>query len=326
MKYPVFKLLLSTLVVVLQIQCSSKSPTGTAVLKSPVSGKDIIRMLSKGEHVLLQNATITGDIDFTTLSSSYRTSVTIEQAEVNGSLTLVNCTVKGKVTGYLYSKEVIKTVVFHKNFSCPGTRFEGEVMLKEAQFQGMTDFTGAIFDKPVSFEGAVWKSRAMFNKTVFYDEARFQLSIFENQATFMDAGFEGICSFQNAVFFTDANFSNTQYLRYADFGNLNIHGNLMFNYAKFSNQAIFSNSHLHGRSDWNNTVFENQADFEQSTFYGTVRWVKSEYKGVLNLENALFISGKPDIQGLIMPDKEKLKLKGAKLAGGVLLQKTDFPH
>lgn len=316
-------LYLCLVVCLFQIQCASKSPTGTVTLKSPVSGKDLIGELSKGKNVLLQGATITGDIDFTTLSNAYRASATIEQTEVNGSLTLVNCTVKGKVIGYSYSKEVIKTVVFRKNFSCPGTHFEGEVSLRDAQMQGLTDFTGAIFDKPVTFEGANWKSRAQFIKAVFYDEARFQSAIFENNVSFMDANFEGICGFQGAVFFTDAIFNNAQFLRYADFGNLSARGNLMFNYAKFSKQAIFGNSQLHGRSEWMNAIFENQADFSYTSFYGQVRWVKTECKGALNLENAVFVLGKPDVQGVILSDKGQLQINGARTASGVMLQSGD---
>ncbi|PSJ74828.1 hypothetical protein C7N43_22130 [Sphingobacteriales bacterium UPWRP_1] len=304
-----------------QMQCAAKSPVSN--MTNP-SGEQILKDLAKGKDVFIQNETINGDLDFTNLATAYRAAATAQQYEVTGSLTLLNCTVKGKVTGYLLSKEGIKTVVFRKNFSCPGTRFEAEVNLRDAQIWGIADFSGANFDKPASFEGAVFKSRCVFNKATFYDEARFQSATFEAAANFMDTGFEGICGFQNAVFFTDAVFNNVNFLRYADFGNLSVRGHAFFNYAKFGKQAVFGGSQFFGRAEWISATFENQADFSQTLFYGKTRLVKAAMKADVNFENTTFVLGKPDAQQASIADKTKLLLNGAKTASGSPLQISDF--
>lgn len=288
------------------------------------SGEQIIKDLSKGKDVLLQNAVISGDLDFTSLPNAYRAAATIVQTEVSGSLTLLNCTVKGKVIAQKLEKDGLRTTVFSKNFSCPGTHFEAEVNLRDAFINGIADFSGATFDKPASFEGVVFKSRCLFNKTTFYDEARFQSAIFEGNGNFMDADFEGICGFQSALFFADAVFNNVTFLRYADFGNISARGPLFFNYAKFSKQAVFADARLFGRAEWMSTTFENQADFSNTTFYGQVRLVKAALKADTNFENAFFVLGKPDVQEVAVTDKTKLKLSGAKTASGATLQNTDF--
>ncbi len=287
---------LFTLIMCLPVQCNTP-PTKTAMLKNP-NAKQILTELEKGNDVFLINSTITGDLDFTTLNTAYTASAAIRQYEVAGSLTMVNCVVKGQVIGYHIDKESLKQVVFRKNFSCPGTRFEGKVNLQDAQINGIADFSAAVFDKPVSFEGAVFNSRPQFNKATFYDEARFQGALFMYHATFMDAVFEGVAGFQNVRWYADANFNNTRFLRYADFGNLQCQGDLFFNYAQFAKQAMFNNGRLFGRVEMMSCLFENQLDFSQTLFYGNLKLVNTECKAELLLTDATFLVAKPDVQQL----------------------------
>lgn len=294
-------------------------------IKKGFSSNKIIKEMSQGKNVFYQDKTFENELDFTSVKNAYCDSENSLRHDINSSITFKNCTFKANVIAFLQDEQKMRHfVTFQKNLTFLNCRFEGEVNFRNAKVNGLVNFSGCEFDKKTSFENIFCGDMAMFQKCIFYDELRFQNAIFSHNCNFMDTQFEGLSSFQQAVFRQDAQFGVTKFLKYADFSSIIAKSHLFFNYAEFTKQAIFNNAAFYGRAEFMNCQFKHYAEFKRSAFYGQTRFVKSNFDNVFLLDESRFLLDKPDLQKIVLADKENLSVKETQYFRTESLLKNDF--
>ena len=145
-----------------------------------VTAASVIESINNNKPVTINDATITGDLDFTNLNNkklepnNSKNKVYISTIGVPVSFS--NCTFTGKVLGYFnpdYNKPAVKSsTVYNANFE--------EAM----QFENCT------FQKDVSFKYSVFNNSISFAGSHFDDETEFKYTNFRKGPVFKSATFK----------------------------------------------------------------------------------------------------------------------------------------
>lgn len=174
-----------------------------AFAQQTVAAADIMQDIKEGKSISYENATITGELDFTYMAEKMPdlpeksrwwkngTDNTVEES-IDVSISFVNCTFEDDVlayihhdrSGYTFTADFDKSVVF-KN--CEFTR---KAMFKYSDFDDNATFEGSKFQGESTFKYAEFDEKADFSKTYFDDDATFKYAQFDEGASFRDAVFE----------------------------------------------------------------------------------------------------------------------------------------
>lgn len=293
---------------------------------SSVDAGKIIKDLEKGRDIYYKDASINGDLDFTKLKGKTVESSDNYRVYVNGGITFVNCTFNGKITGYTVNDKKAKNLLcFTKNAVFLNCSFKDEVLLNEAVFEGIVNFSQSIFDKKASFEGAYLKFKDNYFSSVFFkDEARFHRMVVLGNLNFMRATFEGITYFQNVVFHGIAQFSATNFKKYTEFTSVTAMRDISFNQAIFKDKAIFNNSVFHEKALFNNVVFAGVTSFNKLVFLGAVQMNEMVAQKELSIKESRFCFGLPETDKIKIEDTEALILSGSTHSSGIEILKTEI--
>ena len=221
-----------------------------ALAQTTIDAKDIIARINRKESISYQNATITGDLDLTSLanrkevkdgdwgdSRSYLSVVEVP-------LSFKNCTFKGKFLAYR-------------------TEDEDRKILKTNNIVYNTDFTEAVtfencrFDEDATFKYSNFSQRAIFTDDTFREVALFKYSKFRNSADFSGSTFHGYADFKYTKFDESSAFQNARFDRYAD-----------FKYTKFDEGVDFQKASFSGNTDFKYTKFPRGTNFDNASFSG----------------------------------------------------------
>ncbi|GBU24928.1 hypothetical protein R83H12_01564 [Fibrobacteria bacterium R8-3-H12] len=204
-----------------------------------VKASDIIKKLEKGEPVEIRDAVVEGVLDFSSIGKPYPVNTAMAEARVKANIFCLRCVFKEKV-------------VAQKNNAY--TRFDGNVIFLESEFQKDVDFSNAVIHGTVNFSRSVFREDAVFNQlTVWARDSYFAEIKANKKLSFDAANFHGNLSFFNSKFIGSFSLqevfvlgilqsSNTDFSGKTDFAMLRIVGRAIFHYAKFKYEPDFTDS------------------------------------------------------------------------------------
>jgi len=201
-----------------------------------VKAVDIIKKLEKGESVEMKDAVVEGVLDFSNVGKLSPLGTTLAEARVKANFFCWRCVFKEKVTT---QKPNVRT------------RFDGNVIFFESEFQKDVDFTNAVIYGTVNFSKSVFKENAIFyqiavwSKDSYFSEITankkfaFDASSFQGNLSFFDSKFLGSFSLQEVFVLGILQGSKTNYDGKTDFSKLKA-GRAIFRAVKFKYEPEFS--------------------------------------------------------------------------------------
>lgn len=251
---------MKTILLSLLLACAIAAPT---LAQTTVSASDIIAKINRRESVSYQNATITGDLDLTSLANrkevrngNWRGESQEFLSTVDVPLTFKNCTFKGKFIAYWTDHQ------------------EGRKLLSITNKVYNTDFTEAVsivgcqFTDDAAFKYSVFSQRAIFTDNTFQDGALFKYSKFRNEADFSGSTFGEYADFKYTSFYESSSFRKATFDQYADFKYTKFEERVDFSQARFSSNADFKYTHLPRGTNFDDTRFNGSTDFKYTTLGG----------------------------------------------------------
>jgi uncharacterized protein YjbI with pentapeptide repeats len=224
-----------------------------ALASGPVEATMVAARL-KQRPVVLQGATITGDLD---LRRRRVRGFSCRDCRFGGSLLAVGARVSGELD--LTGSEI------GGDLDLRDARLAGDFRAPTATFKGLVDLRGATFR---SFELSRSRFKAPLlagddtSSTTFDGPADFALADFSSRATFENALFKS-ANFRFATFAADAIFANAHAV------------DATFARAIFRGASDFSGCSFDGSATFIGTDFEGPADFSKATFAGDVSFEQS---------------------------------------------------
>jgi len=202
-----------------------------------IKAEDIIKKLEKGESVEMKDAIVEGVLDFSNIGKPSPVGAAMLEARVKANFFCLRCLFKEKVVA---QKNNVRT------------RFDGNVVFLESEFQKDVDFTNAIIYGTVNFTKSVFKENAIFYQLAVWSKDSYFSDITANKKISFDASsFQGNLSFLNSKFLDSFSLqevfvlgilqsSNADFGGKTDFTMLKTVNRAIFNYAKFKYEPNFS--------------------------------------------------------------------------------------
>ncbi|WP_420147339.1 pentapeptide repeat-containing protein, partial [Spirosoma sp.] len=220
--------------------CYVSCTTNATSSSKNVSAASVLEKIRKQEPVLLENVTIDGDLDFTTLATFPETE-SRRKAVIESPVFFRNCVFTGKVIAFSQRNDQTTLCDFRKNLTFLNCKFNSEANFQSVTVAGVSCFSRSTFNRIASFEGAHFGAEAYFDNTFFTQESRFQSAYFGKMANFWKSVWAGTTYFQSAVFNGDTPFNLAEFRGNLDFSLCTTYGLLTFNYAQLAGRSIFDN-------------------------------------------------------------------------------------
>jgi len=154
--------------------------------ETTVKAADIIKKLEKGESVEMKDAVVEGVLDFSSVGKLSPIGPAMLEARVKANFFCWRCVFKEKVTAQ-------RTNAY--------TRFDGNVVFLESEFQKDVDFTNAVIYGTVNFTKSTFKENAIFYQIAVWSKDSYFSEITANKKFALDASsFQGNLSFFGSKF------------------------------------------------------------------------------------------------------------------------------
>ena len=248
--------------------------------------------MQKREPVLLENVTIDGDLDFTTLAT-YPETESRRKAVIESPVFFRNCVFTGKVLGFSQRDGQTTLCYFQKNLSFLTCKFQSSVDFQSVTVAGLACFFRSQFNRLTTFEGAHFGAEAYFDNVFFTQEARFQSTYFGKMANFWKSVWAGTTYFQGATFAGDTQFNLAEFRANLDFSLCTSYGLLNFNVAKVTGRGIFDNCRFRNAVDFGSMTLK-EVSFKEA-FFDTKAMVVDVNSERVSFEEAFFLSRKPTL-------------------------------
>ncbi|GAB2524096.1 pentapeptide repeat-containing protein [Spirosoma aerophilum] len=250
---------MKTLFLTFLVACAAIAPT---LAQKTVDANQIIDRINRKESISYQNATITGDLDLTSLANrkEVRDGMFGGNSEqflsvVDVPLTFKNCTFTGKVLAYRTEDK-------------DGRLLKVSNTVYNTDFTEAVTFEGCTFSDDAAFKYSHFNQRAIFADNTFRNNALFKYSKFRNDADFSGSTFHDYADFKYTKFDEASSFRKVAFERYADFKYTKFDERVDFSQARFTSNADFKYTHLPRGTNFDNTRFEGSSDFKYTTLDG----------------------------------------------------------
>ena len=300
---------LSDWLTVLVLGIVSLACTTTATPGQHITAASVLAKIKNHEPVQLENLTIDGELDFTTLTAYPETEGT-RKVVIESPVFFKNCVFAGKVVGFSQQNGQTTLCDFRKNLTFLTCKFNAEVNFQSISVAGIGCFSQSQFNRLTSFEGAVFSSEAYFDNLLFAQEAHFQHVHFQKMANFWKSVWAGVAYFQGTVFDGDTQFNLTDFRSNLDFSLCTTYGLLNFNYAQSTGRTIFDDCRFKNAVDFGNAALK-EVSFKGAFFDTKASFVNTK-STTITFENAFFFSQKPTFN-FAAPQPTSLYLTGARL-------------
>jgi uncharacterized protein YjbI with pentapeptide repeats len=238
---------------------------------------EIVSQFAEGEPVYLQDATIIGELNLSTLPNS----------SISSSLEIINSTIsEANFEGITFEKDVILWGTSLGNASFDKATFHGSADLSNTSF-GNASFEGTSFSQPVTFDGAVFLDNVSFQDALFQKDASFNYARFVGNADFNYSRFGYYTYFSGAHFFKDASFSDIDFSGALDFSSSAFSGEANFFQSRFST-ADFSNAVFSGPAQFGLTRFSGLSSFGDAVFAGPASFALARFSDAAYFSGAEF--------------------------------------
>lgn len=168
-----------------------------------VDASKIMEDIREGKDIAYENATITGELDFTYMAEKMPdlpkrskwwnngNSNTVEES-IDVSISFKNCIFDDDVLAYIHDDRSGYTFVadFDKEVVFAGCTFKENAMFKYSDFDDRVSFSGSDFQRESTFKYAEFDEAADFSNAHFEDDATFKYAQFDEGVSFKSAVFE----------------------------------------------------------------------------------------------------------------------------------------
>jgi len=190
-----------------------------------VKAADIIKRLEKGESVEMKDAVVEGVLDFSSIGKLSPIGLTMLEARVKANFSCWRCVFKEKVTAQRTNVR---------------TRFDGNVVVLESEFQKDVDFTNAVIYGTVNFTKSVFKENAIFYQMAVWSKDSYFSEITANKKFALDASsFQGNLSFFDSKFLSSFSLQEVFVLGILQSSKADFVGKTDFAMLKTGDRAIF---------------------------------------------------------------------------------------
>ena len=294
-------------ILLLGLGCAACTTANSTSKNVPASS--VIETINKRKPVRLENMTIDGDLDFTTLAT-YPETEGRRKVAIESPVFFKNCVFTGKVLGFSEQNGQTTLCDFAKNLSFLSCKFNSEVNFQSVTIAGLTCFSRSQFNRLTTFEGARFEAEAYFDNVFFTQEARFQSAYFGKMAHFWRSVWAGTTYFQGAIFNGDTQFNLAEFRANLDFSLCISYGLLNFNFARAAGRSIFDNCRFKNAVDFSSATLK-EASFNEAFFDTKATFVEVK-SWRISFEEAFFLSQKPTLE--FSAPQPMLTLTGARTA------------
>lgn len=227
-----------------------------------IDAKQVFNQINSGQKAAYVEATISGDLDLTELSTKRRLEKNSRwggqnayESKVKVPLIFKNCRFTGNVIAFkLMSKDGNRRIfgieIDGNNNDVYTADFEEEVIFDNCVFEGEAAFKYSDFDRIVKFTGCRFKKNANFKYAHAHTEAIFSSTVFEEYADFKYTDFNALADFQKTTFNNYGDFKYTKFKEASNFDYTTFKGYADFKYTNFRQNANFNHTSFTGRSDF----------------------------------------------------------------------------
>jgi uncharacterized protein YjbI with pentapeptide repeats len=223
-----------------------------------VTAESIIKSINNHQAVVISDAQITGDLDFTRLDNMKQEKQNspgkIYISTVTVPVNFKNCTFTGKVLGYFnpdYNRPLKKSsTVYNANFTAA-------VNFEDCSFDEEVNFKYSVFSTQVSFAGSKFGDEGFFKYAKFEEGPNFKNTTFKSDAVFKYVEFPSASDFSNAVFESGADFKYAKFMNGGSFAKAEFKNGSDFKYANFS-KVSFSGANFSGNNDFKYTTVDDR--------------------------------------------------------------------
>lgn len=228
-----------------------------------IDAKQVFNQINSGQKAAYVEATISGDLDLTELSTkrikeknSRWGGQNAYESKVKVPLIFKNCRFTGSVIAFkLMSKDgsnrrILGIEIEGSNHDVYTADFEDEVIFDNCVFEGETQFKYSDFARTVRFTGCRFKKNANFKYAEAQNDAVFSNTVFEEYADFKYAYFKSSADFQKTTFNNYSDFKYTKFNEVSNFDYTTFKGYADFKYTNFRQHANFNHTSFTGRSDF----------------------------------------------------------------------------
>ncbi len=277
-----------------------------------IKAEEINRAIAEGRSVSLQNTTILGDIDFTLSKDIAQEVPETFRHFINSSVTLVNCTVKGKIIGSKSTKNQTDFCTFNKNLTILKCTVQDSLIFTECEFKQLVNIRSSDLEKTLIFNG----SRFMFKKNYFsenrfFDNVFFNSTTFEGEAIFFRTDFAKHAVFSGSFFAKTAQFGVCKFHNEGDFTNIKALDGFFFNSSEFYKPANFSNSRFSDRFELQSCKINTNLNFDNCSFFASVSYTGSELDGIVSFEKSIFHETAPNFSQVTLTEGSHINTKDA---------------
>ena len=282
--------------VLITFSCSNKQKNAEPGTHNKIiNASEINNKIKNGEDIILYNATIIGDIDFTLAKDKSVISPGLIKHYVSSSVTLNDCTIKGKVKAFNKQNNYENITKFNKNVCFYNCTFQDTVNFSYSGFSDFVSFSGSMFQKFTSFKSVVSdKNGFIFNKTHFMEFSKFNIMKIGGICDYSDAVFESDVLFQSSKFEYPARFASVKFNKNAIFTNVKFFDDVFFNYSEFNKNIKFNSSVFRGRAEFLKCYFTYISEFKNCRFFSETKFSDAELTGVLTFKNSIFYISNPE--------------------------------
>ncbi len=289
-----YTLLLFSILVIFSCKTEQKNDIPGSHLKI-INASEINKKIKNGNDIILYNATIIGNIDFTQAKEKSILSPGYIKHYISSSITINDCTIKGKVISHKKEKDIENIVKFNKNVCFYKTTFQDTVDFSYSDFSDLVSFSGSQFQKFTSFKSVTSsKNGFIFNKTRFMDFSKFNIMKISGLSDFSDAVFEKDVLFQSSRFDYPVRFASVKFNQNAVFTNVKFFDDVFFNYSEFTKNIKFNSSIFRGRTEFIKCRFNFISEFKNCNFYSKTLFNNAELTGIMSFENSIFYISDPE--------------------------------
>ena len=231
-----------------------------------VSAEEILGNLSAGKAIILKDRQITGDLDFTKVTSSHPISPDAQKVEVRSPIYFENCIFEGSISSYFQDEDRATICGFSSDLIFLNCRIKGDIDLSQSRFKGIFSFVKS------EAVGGFKASNAIFYDITDLNGSRFEQDLFLTYSTFqqrsnnMDLTIMGKTYLQGVHYYKESLWSNSIFEQYVDVSKLNSRGSFMMDFCDFRGPLHISGSEFWGYVNITQSKFSDSFTMRTSLF------------------------------------------------------------
>ena len=295
--------LLIAIIIISNITIGCNNTATPKNIADNISANNIILKINNEENIEFVDKTINGNLDFSTISDTYTRNPTIAVAEINSSITFINCHFTDSIIGFKVANDYAYITNFKKNMTFIDCTFDKNINFRQAVFNDIVEFSRCIFKDEVRFEGAVfYANNTYFHESTFEKLAKFTNASFYGDVTFMNAIFESDASFNNSFFNKNGNFAGCNYSEMANFGNIEVRGFFRINYSIYEQKVYFENCTFFGKIEAVKINSKSNFYFCKNDCRSFADFNTSIFDGKINISENFFITETTNFQDITISE------------------------